>query len=48
MGPDIAIHLRFVDDIPRNPRSGKYQEVICRIKTPTGGAAPRAAQSAIA
>ena len=48
MGPDIAIHLRFVDDIPRNPRSGKYQEVICRIKTPTGGAAPRAAQGAIA
>ena len=42
MGPDIAIRLRFVDEIPRNPRSGKYQEVICRIRT-----AP-AAQGAIA
>ena len=48
MGPDIAIHLRFVDEIPRNPRSGKYQEVICRIRTATAGTAMPAAHGAIA
>jgi phenylacetate-CoA ligase len=36
MGDGIAIRVRFVDEIPRNPRSGKYQEVICRIKAPAG------------
>lgn len=36
MGRDIAIRLRFVDDIPRNPRSGKYQEVICKVRRPHG------------
>jgi phenylacetate-CoA ligase len=29
MGDEIAIDVRFA--IPRNPRSGKYQEVICTI-----------------
>ncbi len=36
MGQEIAIQLRFVDAIPRNPRSGKYQEVICRIPALNG------------
>jgi len=32
MGESIAINLNIVSDIPRNPHSGKYQEVICRVK----------------
>jgi phenylacetate-CoA ligase len=36
MGHEIAIQLRFVDAIPRNPRSGKYQEVICKIPALNG------------
>jgi hypothetical protein len=36
MGHEIAIQLRFVEAIPRNPRSGKYQEVICKIPAPNG------------
>ena len=31
MGPDVEVRLHFVRDIPRNPRSGKYQSVICTI-----------------
>jgi len=32
MGESMAINLNIVSDIPRNPHSGKYQEVICRVK----------------
>jgi phenylacetate-CoA ligase len=35
LGPDMAIRVHFVTQIPVNPRSGKYQEVICRIDTPS-------------
>ncbi len=31
MGADVAVRIHFVDDIPRNPRSGKYQQVICNL-----------------
>ena len=36
VGDEIAISIHFVADIPRNPRSGKYQEVICRIQPSSG------------
>jgi phenylacetate-CoA ligase len=35
MGESVAIHLNIVPNISRNPHSGKYQEVICRIRKPT-------------
>ena len=35
MGAQIAIRIHFVDDIPRNPRSGKYQSVICNVPAST-------------
>jgi phenylacetate-CoA ligase len=31
MGDGTAIQIRLVPEIPRNPRSGKFQEVICRV-----------------
>jgi len=31
MGEDIEVRVRLVDEIERNPRSGKIQEVICKI-----------------
>jgi hypothetical protein len=31
MGDEIAIRVKLVDDIDRNPRSGKLQEFICRV-----------------
>lgn len=31
IGWDTAIHIKRVPEIARNPRSGKYQEVICKI-----------------
>lgn len=31
MGDGTAIQVRVVSEIPRNPRSGKFQEVICRV-----------------
>lgn len=31
MGWEIAVHIRHVSDIERNPRSGKFREVICKI-----------------
>jgi len=31
MGGAIAIDIRLVDDIERNPRSGKIEEVICKV-----------------
>jgi phenylacetate-CoA ligase len=34
MGPDVTVRLHFVTDIPRNPRSGKYQPVICNVRRP--------------
>ena len=40
MGPDMSIRVHFVQDIPRNPRSGKFQEVICKIHTPHQSSAP--------
>lgn len=38
IGPEIRIRIRPVDDVPRNPRSGKYQEVICRLAEPVASA----------
>jgi phenylacetate-CoA ligase len=35
MGPDIRVRIHVVDDIPRNPRSGKYQLVINKIPSST-------------
>jgi len=32
LGQEMDIHINVVPEIPRNPNSGKYQEVICRIK----------------
>jgi len=32
MGSESTVTIRIVPDIPRNPNSGKYQEVICRVK----------------
>jgi phenylacetate-CoA ligase len=34
MGDGIEIKVRRVAELPRNPRSGKFQEVICRIANP--------------
>ena len=36
MGPDVAVRIHFVDDIPRNPRSGKFQTVICTLPARNG------------
>jgi len=35
MGTQIAIRVRVVADIPRNPTSGKYQEVVCAVPAQT-------------
>lgn len=37
MGQAIRVNLRIVSNIPRNPVSGKYQEVICKINGKIGG-----------
>jgi len=39
MGPDITVRIHVVDDIPRNPRSGKYQLVINKIPASTAARA---------
>jgi phenylacetate-CoA ligase len=39
MGPDVEIRVHFVPDIPRNPRSGKFQQVVCKIERPASGKA---------
>jgi len=39
LGPGIRIEVKKVDEIPRNPVSGKYQEVICRVR-PQGNGQP--------
>ena len=31
MGETVQVKVNLVADIPRNPRSGKYQEVICKL-----------------
>lgn len=31
VGSDMTVHIRRVPDIARNPRSGKFQEVICKV-----------------
>jgi phenylacetate-CoA ligase len=36
MGPGTRINMKIVPEIPRNPLSGKYQEVICKVKPPQG------------
>jgi phenylacetate-CoA ligase len=36
MGDDIAVRVKLVDEIERNPRSGKLQEFICKVKKPQG------------
>jgi phenylacetate-CoA ligase len=33
MGPEITVRIHVVDDIPRNPRSGKYQLVINKVSS---------------
>ena len=40
MGPDMTIRVHFVQDIPRNPRSGKFQEVVCKVHMPRHSSAP--------
>jgi phenylacetate-CoA ligase len=34
LGENARIELRTVDEIPRNPTSGKYQEVISKVRLP--------------
>jgi len=34
MGKETKVNLQIVPEIPRNPVSGKYQEVICKINPP--------------
>lgn len=34
MGERVKVNVRAVPEIPRNPISGKFQEVICKIKPP--------------
>src|SRR5437762_3513850 len=34
VGHELTVRIHFVGDIPRNPQSGKYQQVICRIQPP--------------
>lgn len=34
MGKDVKLKIMVVERIPRNPNSGKFQEVICKIKNP--------------
>ncbi|PYO79956.1 MAG: hypothetical protein DMD63_02655 [Gemmatimonadetes bacterium] len=34
VGPEMAVNIRRVPEIARNPRSGKYQEVICKVNQP--------------
>jgi phenylacetate-CoA ligase len=34
LGSGMRIEVKKVDEIPRNPISGKYQEVICRVRPP--------------
>ena len=34
VGRDIKVHFNLVSEIPRNPQSGKYREVISRISPP--------------
>ncbi len=34
MGEESKINIKLVKEIPRNPVSGKYQEVICKIQSP--------------
>jgi phenylacetate-CoA ligase len=36
MGPGVSVRAHGVADIARNPGSGKFQEVVCRIQKPTG------------
>jgi len=31
MGDEIAVRVKLVDDISRNPHSGKIQEIICKV-----------------
>lgn len=49
MGPDVVIRVHFVADIPRNPRSGKFQQVISKAGPPSrrSGLQERAAQGAM-
>ncbi|MGH9197398.1 MAG: hypothetical protein ACRD1T_16860, partial [Acidimicrobiia bacterium] len=41
MGSETIIRLHPVPDIPRNPRSGKFQEVICKIHNVNGADQPQ-------
>jgi phenylacetate-CoA ligase len=34
VGDELTVRIHFVSDIPRNPQSGKYQQVICRMPPP--------------
>jgi hypothetical protein len=31
MGPTVHVRVHVVPDIPRNPRSGKFPSVVCRV-----------------
>ena len=34
VGPELQVDIHFVADVVRNPRSGKFQTVICKIPRP--------------
>ena len=36
LGQDMDVSLNIVAEIPRNPNSGKFQEVICRVPASSG------------
>jgi phenylacetate-CoA ligase len=36
MGSDAQIAVNILPEIPRNPRSGKYQQIICRVSPSNG------------
>jgi phenylacetate-CoA ligase len=43
MSDDIAVHVERVDDLERNPRSGKLREIVCTVdpeELTAGGAPP--------
>jgi len=44
MGPGTAVRAHAASDLPRNPRSGKFQEVICRIAESDRDRVPQASR----
>jgi hypothetical protein len=41
VGSEMTIVINRVPDIARNPRSGKYREVICNIRPPVAATQPQ-------